>query len=67
MVECKLGKIDLIILSVACHSLRNFPTIILRKLFPTHTHPPISICEFWKPYELLFLEFESFIKLKYEL
>ena len=34
----------------------------LKKLSSTHTHPPISICEFLKPYELLFLEFESFIK-----
>ena len=30
----------------------------LGKLSPTHTHPLISICEFLKPYELLFFEFE---------
>ena len=36
---------------------------LLKKLCPTHTHSPVSICEFSKPYELLFLEFESFIKL----
>ena len=30
----------------------------LEKLSPTHTHPLISICEFWKPYESLFFEFE---------
>ena len=31
------------------------------KLSPNHTHPPISILELLKPYELLFLEFESFV------
>ena len=36
----------------------------LKKLSPNHTHPPISIPEFSKPYELLFLEFESFVKCK---
>ena len=34
----------------------------IKKLFPTHTHALISICEFLKPYELLFLELESFVK-----
>ena len=48
-------KIQSIILSVTCHGLRN--------LTPTHTHPLVSICEFSKPYKLLFLEFESFIKI----
>ena len=33
-----------------------------KKFPPTHTHPLVSIREFSKPYELLFLEFESFIK-----
>ena len=33
----------------------------LKKLSPTHTHPLISICEFLKPYNWLFLEFESFV------
>ena len=56
MVECKLAKIDTIILSVTCHSLRNIPPII-------HI-PPISIHEFSKPYQLLFLEFESLVKCK---
>ena len=55
MVKCKLGKIDSIILSVTYHSLRNFPII--------YTSPCIH-CEFLKPYELLFLEFESFVKCK---
>ena len=36
----------------------------LKKLSLNHTNPPISIHEFSKPYELLFLEFESFIKCK---
>ena len=56
MVKCKLGKIDSIILSV------TLP--FLKKLSPYYTHPHISICEFLKPYELLFLEFESFVKCK---
>ena len=34
----------------------------LKKLSLTHTHLLISIGEFSKPYELLFLEFESFVK-----
>ena len=34
----------------------------LKKLSPTHTPPLISICEFLKPYNLLFLKFESFVK-----
>ena len=32
------------------------------KLSSTHTHPLISICEFSKPYELLFFELESLVK-----
>ena len=55
MVKCKLGKIDSIILSVTYHSLRNFLPII---------HIPHIHCEFLKPYELLFLEFESFVNVK---
>ena len=43
-------KIDSIILSVPCHSLRNFPS--------THTHPLISIYEFAKPYQLFIFGFE---------
>ena len=54
MVKCKLGK----------NWLNNFICHLsfLKKLFPTHTHPLISIHEFLKPYDWLFLEFESFIK-----
>ena len=42
------------------NSLNNFICHLswLEKLSPTHTHPLISICEFSKPYELLFFEFE---------
>ena len=42
------------------NSLNNFICHLswLGKLSPTHTHPLISICEFLKPYELLFCEFE---------
>ena len=42
------------------NSLNNFICHLswLEKLSPTHTHPLISICEFLKPYELLFFEFE---------
>ena len=39
-----------------CHL--SFP----KKLSPTHTHPLLSICGFLKPYDWLFLEFESFVK-----
>ena len=39
----------------------------LKKLSSTHTHPLISICEFLKPQKLLFLEFESFVKVECEL
>ena len=58
MVECKLGK----------NLLNNFifHLSFLNKLSPYYTHPRISICEFLKPYELLFLEFESFVNVKYE-
>ena len=34
----------------------------LKKPSPNDTHPLISIHESLKPYELLFLEFESFVK-----
>ena len=33
----------------------------LKKLSSNHTPPPISLCEFLKSYEILFLEFDSFI------
>ena len=54
MVECELEK----------NSLSNFICHLsfLKKLSLNHTHPPMSIHEFSKPYELLFLEFESFLK-----
>ena len=56
MVECKLGKnwLNYFI----CH------LSFLKKLSPNQTHPLISICEFLKPYKLLFLECESFVKCK---
>ena len=52
-VKCELGN----------NSLNNFICHLswFRKLSPTHIHPLISICEFSKPYKLLFLEFESFV------
>ena len=42
------------------NSISNFICHLswLEKLSPTHTHPLISICEFLKPCELLFFEFE---------
>ena len=55
MVECELD----------CYLLSNFICHLsfLKKLSPTHAHPLTSICEFLKPYDLLFHEFESlFIK-----
>ena len=54
MLNVNWEKFHSIILSVTCHGLRNFA--------PTHTHPLISICEFSKPYKLLFFELESPIK-----
>ena len=45
-------------------SLNNFicPLSWLEKISPTHTHPLISICEFLKPYKLLYFDLESLIK-----
>ena len=57
-VKCKIWMVKKALNSFICY------LSWLRKLSPTHTHPLISICEFSKPYELLFLEFESFIKCK---
>ena len=54
MLNVNWEKIHSIILSVTCHGLRNFPL--------THTHPLKTICEFLKPYELLFSELESLVK-----
>ena len=53
-VECELDK----------NSLNNFIChfSFLKKCSPTDTHPLVSISEFLKPYELLFLKFESFVK-----
>ena len=53
-VECDLNK----------NSLNNFICHLswFKKLSPTHTHPLKPICEFLKPYELLFSELESLIK-----
>ena len=53
-IECELEK--KLINNFICH-LSWF-----KKHSPTHTHPLISIHEFSEPYELLFLEFESFVK-----
>ena len=46
------------------NSLNNFICHLswLKKLSPTHTHPLKTICEFLKPYELLFFELESLVK-----
>ena len=54
MVECELGK----------NWLNNFICHLswFKKCSPTH--PLFSIHDFSKPYELLFLEFESFVKCK---
>ena len=38
-----------------------------KKLSPTHTHPLKTICEFSKPYELLFFELESLVKVECDL
>ena len=58
-VKCKIWIVQKISFNnFICHL--SWP----RKLSPTHTYPLISICEFLKPYNLLFLEFESFIKYK---
>ena len=53
-VECELHK----------NSLNNFICHLswFKKLSPTHIHPLVSIHEFSKPYESLFLVFESFVK-----
>ena len=58
-VECELKK----------NSLNNLIWHLswFKKHPPTHTHPLISIWEFSKPYELLFLEFELLVKWKCEL
>ena len=55
MLNVNWENIHSIILSVTCHGLRNFA--------PAHTHPLKTIHEFSKPYELLFSELESLIKL----
>ena len=48
------------------NSLNNFICHLAwpEKISPTHTHPLISICEFLKPYKLLYFELylESLIK-----
>ena len=56
MVECKLGK----------NWLNNFICHLsfLKKTFPIIHIPPYPFMNFLKPYELLFLEFESFVKCK---
>ena len=59
MLNVNWEKIHSIILSVTCDGLRNFA--------PVHTHPLKSICEFSKPYELLFSELESLIKYNHKI
>ena len=46
------------------NSINNFIFHLwwLKKLFVTHIHPLETICEFLKPYELLFFELESLVK-----
>ena len=48
MLNVNCIKIHSIILSLTCHGLTNFA--------PTHTHPLKTICEFLRPYGLLFSE-----------
>ena len=50
-----IGKKFTLILCVTCHGLRNFPLLIHIPLYP--------FVNFQKPYELLFSELESLIKL----
>ena len=59
MLNVNWEKIHSIILSVTWHGLRNFA--------PAHTHPLKTICEFSKPYELLFSELESLIKCNHKI
>ena len=59
MLNVNWEKIHSIILSVTCHGLRNFA--------PAHTHPLKTICEFSKPYKLLFSELESLIKCNHKI
>ena len=46
------------------NSINNFicHLSLLKKLSPSHTHPLVYICEFLKPYKLLFFELESLVK-----
>ena len=59
MLNVNWEKIHSIILSVTCDGLRNFA--------PAHTHPLKTICEFSKPYELLFFELESLVKCNHKI
>ena len=54
MVKCEFKK----------KRLNNFICHLswFKKFSATHTYPLVSICEFSKPYELLFFEFESIVK-----
>ena len=54
MLNVNWERIHSIILSVTCHSLRNFG--------PAHRHPLKTIHEFLRPYKLLFFELESLVK-----
>ena len=53
-VHWEKNSLNNFILSVTCHGLRNFPLLM--------THPLKIICEFSKPYKLLFFELESLVK-----
>ena len=57
MLNVNCIKIHSIIISITCQGWINFHT------HTTHTIPLISICEFKKPYELLFFELESLKKM----
>ena len=51
------------------NSLNNFMCHLswLEKLSPAHAHPLKTICEFLKPYELLFSQLESLVKCNHKL
>ena len=53
MVKCEFKKMHSIILSVTCHGLENFSSLIHSPSYPFGNFP--------NPMSLLFLEFESFV------
>ena len=56
MVKCEFSKtvMNSIILSVTCHGLENFSSLV-------YTDPSYPFGNFPNPMSLLFLEFESFV------